>query len=522
MPSVREIAGGLLVGLSIMMLLKSLSLCFSDDIWYDELFTVGMIEHSYGDLIGFTARDVHPPLYYCIVKFFAELCKLFAPAWDTVVPAKIASLLPYFILLAYSVTLIRKRFGMFTGGFFLFCVISMPQLAAYTVEMRMYSWALLFVTAAFLHAYEAVRGNAVRLHGAALTFYGLAAAYTQYFACVAVAMVYLYVLLFFLRKDKKSVRRWLLWAALSVAGYAPWLVSLCGQLAAVRENYWILPLSLRTLGGCVKFVMKPAFANETVNVVLAVALSAVCAAVLLGAVIKLYYNGRVCDASYIAAGVGVLVGLIMFGFAASMLFRPVFVYRYMIPALGCFWLAFAVSLGVIAGEPSKAPAAVCPSGAEPAFARRYAVVAASVCVLVLCVGLRDYRSFMGEEEYKALQMEKTETVLDRIGAEDILIFNFDQVQMVVGYYVNNEGYLWYGEPETLIQEICGATGGSLDEDTEQIRDWLSQGRKVWFLGSFRSREDVVDVLRSQGIAVGEPADCLLERYWFNLYELSAG
>lgn len=152
MPSVREIVGGLMVGLSIMMLLKSLSLCFSDDIWYDELFTVGMIEHSYGDLIAFTARDVHPPLYYCIVKFFVELCKLFAPAWDTVVPAKIASLLPYFILLVYSVTLVRKRFGMFTGGFFLFCVISMPQLSAYTVEMRMYSWALLFVTAAFLHA----------------------------------------------------------------------------------------------------------------------------------------------------------------------------------------------------------------------------------------------------------------------------------------------------------------------------------------------------------------------------------
>ena len=58
-----------------MMLLKSLTLCFSSDIWYDELFTVGMIEHSYGDLIGFTARDVHPPLYYCIVKLFVDLCK---------------------------------------------------------------------------------------------------------------------------------------------------------------------------------------------------------------------------------------------------------------------------------------------------------------------------------------------------------------------------------------------------------------------------------------------------------------
>ena len=47
----RDILGYLLLGLSVIMLGKSLTLCFSSDIWYDELFTVGMIEHSYGDLL---------------------------------------------------------------------------------------------------------------------------------------------------------------------------------------------------------------------------------------------------------------------------------------------------------------------------------------------------------------------------------------------------------------------------------------------------------------------------------------
>ena len=115
----RDILGYLLLGLSVIMLGKSLTLCFSSDIWYDELFTVGMIEHSYGDLIAFTARDVHPPLYYCIVKILVDLCKLISVQANPVVIAKIVSVLPYFILLIYSVSFIRKRFGIFTGGIFL-------------------------------------------------------------------------------------------------------------------------------------------------------------------------------------------------------------------------------------------------------------------------------------------------------------------------------------------------------------------------------------------------------------------
>ena len=232
----RDILGYLLLGVSVVLLGRSLVLCFSNDIWYDELFTVGMIGHSYGELVELTARDVHPPLYYMITKFFVDLCKLILPGVHAVAAAKMVSVLPYFVLLLYSVTFIRKRFGIFTGGVFLFCVVSMPQLSGYTVEVRMYSWALLFVTAAFLHGYRAVQGpedeeerrhgrlsaaaygavdvpkgekaggsdrtkgmrqkisaQSQKLHGAAMACYALAAAYTQYFAAVAAVMVFLLV-----------------------------------------------------------------------------------------------------------------------------------------------------------------------------------------------------------------------------------------------------------------------------------------------------------------------------------------
>lgn len=530
----RDIAGFILLGASLIMLGRSMMLCFSNDIWYDELFTVGMVEHSYGELVRFTAADVHPPLYYCIVKLFVDLCKLVVPKAGTVIPAKIVSVLPYVILLCYAVTFLRKRFGLFVGGAFLFCVTAMPQLSAYTVEVRMYGWAMLFVTAAFLHGYALVKsyvnlktastdqkvGRQKRmrcLHGAAFTVYGLAAAYTQYFACVAVVMVYLYLLFMLWWQDRKRVKEWLICVAASVVGYVPWLFALAGQISAVRENYWILPLTWRSLGGCVKFLMKPAFINDTLNTVLAVVLSAGYAVVFVwcGWQYKLEHKGRVFGRNLgeqrfviAAAGLWVLAGVVGFGFTASILIRPVFVYRYMIPAAGCFWLCFALCLDEILCKLKNK---------QTIFA---------LLLLVAVVGLRDYRAFMGEEEYKIVCMRETETALSLIGSEDTVLYNFDQVQAVTGYYLPEtvERLLWRVEGEKLIQEITSSCGYA--EDVEELRQILEkmqgeeQIKNLWFIGSFNSREDIVAEWRNAGLDVEEMGSFLLERYWFNLYRIS--
>ena len=560
----RDILGYLLLGISVVLLGRSLMLCFSNDIWYDELFTVGMIGHSYGELVELTARDVHPPLYYMITKFFVDLCKLILPGVHAVAAAKMVSVLPYFVLLLYSVTFIRKRFGIFTGGVFLFCVASMPQLSGYTVEVRMYSWALLFVTAAFLHGYGAVQGpedeeerhhgrlpaaaygavdvpkgekaggsdrtkgirqkisaQSQKLHGAAMACHALAAAYTQYFAAVAAAMVFLYVLFELLRRDRSRIREWILWVAAAAAGYTPWLVALYRQVTAVNANYWILPLSWRTFGGCVKFLMKPAFTNDTLNVVLAVVMTGIYAVVMVRQVvflIKSCHNGRENGAAssrivFMLAGPGVLAGVVLFGFAASMLLRPVFVYRYMIPAMGCFWLSFAMGLHEIwqAGIPEDG------TEGRGGF---FKMLPAAALLFVVVVGLRDYRAFMGEEEYKIRLMKETETALSSIAPGDVVIYNFDQVQAVTAYYLPEEtdSYLWCGTPETLIQDIIRPFGTV--EETDALRKWCEEGRTVWFFGSFNSREDIVEAWAAEGLQIEETGSCLLERYWFNLYKIS--
>ena len=142
---------------------------------------------------------------------------------------------------------------------------------------------------------------------------------------------------------------------------------------------------------------------------------------------------------------------------------------------------------------------------------------AVITIGILIIGLRDYRAFMGEEEYKIRLMQETETALSSIAAEDIVIYNFDQVQAVTSYYLTTDSYLWCGTPETLIQEIIRPYGTV--EQTAQIQTWIEEGRTVWFIGSFNSREDIVDEWEAAGLHVEETGSYLLERYWFNLYRI---
>lgn len=537
--SSKEAVGWLFFSIALVMLVNSTRLCFCNDIWYDELFTVGMAEHSYGELIRFTAKDVHPPLYYCIVKLVLDLCKLIIPSADSIIVIKLVSVLPYCFLLAYGIFFLRKKFGMFVTGLFLFSVLSMPQMSAYTVEMRMYSFALFFVTAAFFHAYGIVCENGrerhiiwrfrVRKtecfftfrwngHYAALTFYGLAAAYTQYFACVAVIMVYVYLFLWSLMRFKHStgqdknagrtLRNWGVCVLVSVIAYLPWIFVLISQVTTVRENYWILPLTWRSLGGCVKFLMKPAFSHEWLNVLLAV--------FLFGAYIGLLawygfrtWKGRAEDGSrrffYALGGCMVLCGLTAFGFIASILVRPIFVYRYMLPAMGCFWLCPILCLdGLFCAH-------------EPHSKMRFSWMFYLSAALIVVIGLRDYRAFLGEEEYKAVLMKETELAISDIAKEDIILYNFDQLQAVAGYYLEQGNYLWAGKPEPLVIEIFGNKGST--EETKQIREWLDEGRTVWFFGSFNSREDIRTEWEKDGILTQETGSYMLERYWFNIYSV---
>src|SRR5438477_1105040 len=41
--------------------------------WHDESYTATLIESNYGDIVHRTALDVHPPLYYLVLKAWSSV-----------------------------------------------------------------------------------------------------------------------------------------------------------------------------------------------------------------------------------------------------------------------------------------------------------------------------------------------------------------------------------------------------------------------------------------------------------------
>lgn len=586
--------GILFLILGILSFFVCLFQAFGQDIWFDEVFSVNFIQHSYREIAALTGKDVHPPLYYWYLKLFHDIGKVLVPAASSIVLCKLASMLPFVGIFVYTLTAIRKNFGLHTAGLFWFLIMTMPQISNYTVEIRMYSLALFFITAAFVHSCELVRAfpaqgvseaertaepgvaagteetaepeaagsevtsGAVLASGSVtgenglikwwkknkhwLLFwgYGILTAYIQYYACVAVIAIYIAVFIFYAvmahkNKTGKSVcekvqinqeqvenrktiqneaaiqnkvaikeqnricarngiGKVLLCAGLSVLAYLPWLPFFFSQVRTVSSSYWIQPLTWKSIFGCMKYIFLPVSYAVKKNYVLA------CVMILLfGAAFLYSFLMKRKDARgrfFLLTGLWIAVFTTLIGFVCSILNRPIFVYRYLIPCLGAMWLVAAVVLWDF-------------------IEKNWGIL---LFVPFLLSGYSNMQGFYGEENKKIVEMKATQSFLADFPKDAVVLCNFNHVQAVTACYLKDSNEIWlYGSnPEDLIAELLPQCRG-LEDTTELLQ--LVKERDVYFFGSFNSREELLKEWETEGIAYTEEGTYLLERYYFNVYHL---
>ena len=613
--------GILFLILGILSFFVCLFQAFGQDIWFDEVFSVNFIQHSYKEIAVLTGKDVHPPLYYWYLKLFHDIGKVLVPAASSIVLCKLASMLPFVGIFVYTLTAIRKNFGLHIAGLFWFLIMTMPQISNYTVEIRMYSLALFFITAAFVHSYELVcafpaqgvseaertaepgvaagtdetaepgaaagtdetaepgaaagieetaepkaagsevTSGAVLASGSVtgenglikgwkrnkhwLLFwgYGILTAYTQYYACVAVIAIYIALFVFFVVKAHKGktektsckkthihkeqskeqeailtkvpVKGWraehiteqetgriagkcigkvLLCAGLSVLAYLPWLPFFFSQVRTVSSSYWIQPLTWKSIFGCMKYIFLPVSYAVKKNYVLA------CVMILLfGAAFLYSFLMKRKDARgrfFLLTGLWIAVFTTLIGFVCSILNRPIFVYRYLIPCLGAMWLVAAVVLWDF-------------------IEKNWGIL---LFVPFLLSGYSNMQGFYGEENKKIAEMKATQSFLADFPKDAVVLCNFNHVQAVTACYLKDSNEIWlYGSnPEDLIAELLPQCRGL--EDTTELSQLVKE-RNVYFFGSFNSREELLKEWETEGIAYTEEGTYLLERYYFNVYHL---
>lgn len=217
-----------LAGLGVLFL-------WNENFWLDEYFSIHLADTiDWAEIPAYTATDVHPPLYYYILKLFVTVLG------HSHIVYRLASFAAYLLMLVLALVLFRPAFGRSAALLFL-CLMG-PNVTAlrYGTEVRMYSWAMFFVLLFAFAAWKLVDGDTRRRWWATLTAAGLAAAYTHYYALIAVALVYLALLAYLLLARRSLLAGWGIAVGVSVACYFPWLLVVAQRLMEQASGaFWL-------------------------------------------------------------------------------------------------------------------------------------------------------------------------------------------------------------------------------------------------------------------------------------------
>nr|WP_122013083.1 glycosyltransferase family 39 protein [Maliibacterium massiliense] len=316
-----------LLALSCAALLPGLGI---GTLWLDECYTVGMMRQSWAGMLAAGIADVHPLLYYIMLKGFTSVLG------DSILVMRLFSAIPLMILCTLGYTHVRPRFGAKAGMAFTFLAGFLSIMSRYSVHIRMYSWATLFVFLAAFYAYVSYTQPKGK-HCALFCLFSVLAAYTHYFALFSVMAINFLLLIAVVRK-KTGLKSWFICAAVQIALYAPGLLLFVRQSLQVAGNYWI---TIDYPNILLETMCFPFGENNPGSIALFFPW-AVCTYMLLR--VHQYRRaktpGILPAAAALAAGALVVSGALMISEV-----RPIYVARYMMPfiALPLFTFAFLLA-----------------------------------------------------------------------------------------------------------------------------------------------------------------------------------
>lgn len=215
----------------------------------DEQFTINLVNHNFMSIIKLDSFDVHPPLYYLLLKTFLSIT--FANKFNLVIIiifSRIFSLICSILLCIY-INKIFKLIGFHLNTINLMLLLTIiPNSLGYdntslqpVIDIRMYSLAALFVVLTWYFLIKhTITGNNKYL--ILILFFSICSEYTHYFsAMMSGILLFLYCILYIIRHQYKKSLSIILIGILFFISYIPWIFySAAKQFNKVSSgNYWI-------------------------------------------------------------------------------------------------------------------------------------------------------------------------------------------------------------------------------------------------------------------------------------------
>ena len=337
-------------------------LCKRNDIWYDEAFGIVAVRNDIFEMMKLLSLDVHPPLYYILLKGVSVL------GTESFMAFRLLSAIPMILGLAAVAFYLHKRFSFPAAVLFLLIMIASPEILHFGVEMRMYGLTFFFVSLSAVFALELIRSKRL-IYYILLGLTCLGAAYTHYFAgaaAVGICMSAFLVSIISSTKKRTCLMKWIVMVLSMVLLDSPWLSVFFRQSNEVNNHFWLREYTLSVVRDTVYFFLSKE------NILSFVLILGLVITALVMFVIGIIKKNEAVQSLFVLAFSCVFPPIL--GLCVSAIVRPVFQAKYALPVLGIFGMFLAISLTMVKKPQVLTPVLIiatlfCVTSFYPAFLR---------------------------------------------------------------------------------------------------------------------------------------------------------
>ena len=235
------------VGVFLALTLSRLTL---PSVWFDEGYSMYLMRYDLTDLTHYTAIDVHPPLYYYLLKGWTSLFG------GSVVACRSLSVVLGVAVLVLVYLLIKKLFNRKSASLATFLVAISPMFVRYGIEARMYMLVLVIALLAVFAFYNLLHTGKRRWVVAMGILMSLGM-WTHYFTAMIWLSFWVYRLIYLYShglRGKKLAKsyfdaNWIIAHVVAIGLYLPWIPVALKQTKTLTGGFWIGDVNTSTLPG---------------------------------------------------------------------------------------------------------------------------------------------------------------------------------------------------------------------------------------------------------------------------------
>jgi hypothetical protein len=276
-------------------------------LWFDESFSWGIIQFPVEELLHRVALDVHPPLYYLLLKWWTGVWGMSVVALRSLsVLWGGLSIVGMYLFMVEAVGIgsrvgegVEKRgsgvrgLAVLTAGL----VATSAFQVRYAWEVRMYAQGAALACLSHWTLFRALRSGARPGWWLAWCLISTSFAYTHYFAFFSLAAQALFVGIYLLwpvgkRLDRaKTLIAALLAGSLVALAYVPWVPAFLGQRAEVQDSFWAWPVDRWSVPATVYQMLVGGPDTDTFDRGLQHRAMAACAGLVVAGLVFLFFVG---------------------------------------------------------------------------------------------------------------------------------------------------------------------------------------------------------------------------------------